>query len=50
MQGIGTHFIENEKIELIIKKIIDTNNYNNEFIDNILNENAQVLKSKIFII
>ena len=45
--GIGTHFIENENIELIIKKIIDTNNYNNEFVDNLLNENAQVLKSNV---
>ena len=45
--GIGTHFIENENIELIIKKIIDTNNYNNEFVDNVLNENAQVLKSNV---
>ena len=43
--GIGTHFIENENIELIIKKIIGKNNYNNEFIDNVLDENAQVLKS-----
>ena len=45
--GIGTHFIENEIKELIIKKIIDTNNYNNEFVDSILNENAQVLKSNV---
>ena len=45
--GIGTHFIENENIELIIKKIIGKNNYNNEFVDNILNENAQVLKSNV---
>ena len=45
--GIGTHFIENENIELIIKKIIGKNNYNNEFIDNVLDENAQVLKSNV---
>ena len=45
--GIGTHFIENENIELIIKKIIGTSNYNNEFVENLLNENAQVLKSNV---
>ena len=34
--GIGTHFIENEKIELVYEEIINKKNYNNEFIDKLL--------------
>ncbi len=44
--GIGTHFIENNSIELVYEKIINKSNYNNEFIDSLLNENSKDLKVK----
>ena len=39
--GIGTHFIENEKIELVYEEIINKKNYNNEFIDKLLHKNSK---------
>ena len=44
--GIGTHFIENEKIELIMKKI-NKKKYNNEFIDKLLHENSKSFLAKV---
>ncbi len=40
--GIGTHFIENENIGLVYDKIINKSNYNEEFINKLLNENSKV--------
>ena len=40
--GIGTHFIQNEKIELVYEEIINKSNYNKEFMNKLLLENSKV--------
>ena len=44
--GIGTHYVDNEKIKMILTEIINKTKYDIDFVDNLLKRNTQLLKEE----
>ena len=40
---LGTHYIDNNKIESLLEEIINKDKYDKEFVDNLFDQNAKIL-------